>query len=1781
MSATVNVNVKVDDAKALAQLAKLDQEITKLNGKKINITVNAPTQQIAQLQNIAKGFTNTGTAATAAATAVSNYGTLVKSTVTSVDGVEKRWTERYVKDAQTQIDVTRKLTKEGEQYTVKTSNNLEAIRKEQEKAFNEDQKYQKAQFEALAAKEKRHAEYQKQLEKEAAENQKRIDSENAAMQKAAKAEQEIADKRLATYGRIAKVAATAFLIKETKQALSTMKDVDQELANIQKVTDETDETIKKLGETAYDTASKYGVSATEYLTAAAEFAKAGYKNYADLSELAIKTQLVGDVSASTAAKFLLSADAAYKFGGNIEDLSKVLDRANVIENNYATSIYKIAEGLPIVASTASMANMSIDELMAAIGTITAVTQETGRKAGTALRALILNIEGQIGTVIDEDMTITQESVESMTDALKKYGNQAVKAAQQTGQLVDPMEAIKSLAEAYKQGDLGDQELFDILSKLGGKLRTNQLTAIVKNFDMFSEMLEKVQDSAGSADKEIAVMLNTWNAKLEQLENTWTKLVSHILDSDTIKGGIDFLKGALNGFDKLFSTVLGEGAVKTTALITGFLKLSSVLDTIKKSSFGQAIISQLTSTLGSVTGLTAAVEALKITFTSLNAVSLGTLIGELMTLNNIISKRASINDDRFMYFYGQSTAETSAFGRTTDKLLGQNAGNAEAQVAALQAHVDKFRAVYTQLKESIIGGASPEAFEKEFGFSVTKFLQDFDLAVDLIDSFTPILEGASEGSEDLADGLDGVAKAADEATKAIEAFNAATQSTKSGNADAYRSAYQQFLEDYKAGKTDTNVVRAAADMFLPENIQEALGYDLKAMGELMASDLYQGIYNGASGNAGVDFVNYMAKNMTDALDEIVNITQSADGTYSFQYASAEKLAEYFDLPLGAIQALIGALDEFGVQAGMGWEEADNLANALGLVGTNAGKSEITLEGIAKSLKDNFGYSDKTDVAKAINALVEGGYLEGILGEITPEAIGAAITAAFSTAEPEATIEPEVVVDDSQLNDAKEKIEEIPESQDKTVNIIVTGLEDINSFKSWLETSPGTYSVKVNDDGTISVVMGAAGSLDDYLVGMGNGIYVISVSDDGTINITKTDAKELDTELKKVENPVVITVNDGQITSAKGKANDLATVLGKLPEGAEFNLTITGDDASALASDIKGIEGVHDVTINEDGSVTATTSVKGLADVLEKCTDKNVEVKAEVTGTDETKALADEEERIESKNVKVTADTQDNGVNALASIWHGIQSKTVTLTTIVKKVGAMSGQIASDMQDATSSWWNDVNIVGGGSAEGTKNAPGGPTLVNELGPELISENGKAYIANGGKPAIVTLGKGAIVLTADETRQALGNAMINNGIDAFAFGSMATMSDGGSNSYKPRTTGNAGTGASGITNNSSSGWQAYWEDPNKKKKNSDSSSSSSSSSPWDDKEKKLKEELDALEELAEWYHNQKKHNDEANTYKQAIEKLDALRRDYLNAGFAETSKEVTTLANKIFDYEEDVADAKAHAIDDLEEELDILESQIELAENQGDLNRMLELQNEAQKKVAQLIDAYRAAGFSDTSPEILKLANMGYGYASDSGSTMKDLWKNLIDAIEEMKDTQDDANDLAEKQLAVDEAREALQNAQNQRTVRIFNPVTGQWEWVADAKTIKQAEESLSKAEESLLKEQQSQELAAIKRAMENGGSLSDITIGPGLSALLSGASLEQTNAFASALGLLTGGLATTADTSSKSIFDSVDSHDNVTQYTFNGVTIDAATAENMTLSQLTQLITPLALTNNMPA
>lgn len=583
--------------------------------------------------------------------------------------------------------------------------------------------------------------------------------------------------------------AVSAITRSFKEALATMKEVDTELVAIQKVTNNTDAEMASLSEHAYEVASQYGVAVADYLESVGTFAKAGYKEMSeDMAELATKTQLVGDVNSATANQFLLSADAAYKMKGNVEELSGVLDRANEIENNYATSIQKMAEGFPIVANVASMANMSIDETMAALGTITAVTQESGSKAATALRALILNIIGDTETEIEDGVTWTKEEIEGLNDVLWIYAEDAMKAADAAGKIVDPMKAVAALAEAYKDGVLTQAQLAEIETKLGGKLRTNQLDALIKNYDMYAEMLDKVASAAGSADKEVGVMLTSWEAKTNQLKNTWTEFIAKTIDTSWIKGLVDALTWLIDGFDNLGNVLL---------IVSGFLlaaKWNSVVATFVK--IGSAVSGLVTifKTAGvSASSFSAVMQSLNISL-SATQLAIGAVTAAIGILIFAVNKIKSAQEE------------------ARQKAL--EAGKAAAREAE---EIQSLYQTYSDLKSSYETGAGSK---KDFEDATDRLLEKLGYEKESVDELTAkygSLDAAIRASTESA--LESALYDAKAATIAAEkALIAAAEDTYGSqmasaleldSAEAVIKDYQENLEARKemidAGKQDATKI----------------------------------------------------------------------------------------------------------------------------------------------------------------------------------------------------------------------------------------------------------------------------------------------------------------------------------------------------------------------------------------------------------------------------------------------------------------------------------------------------------------------------------------------------------------------------------------------------------------------------------------------------------------------------------------------------------------------------------------------------------------------------------------------------------------------------------------------------------------------------------------------------------------------------------------------------------------------------------------------------------------
>ncbi len=392
------------------------------------------------------------------------------------------------------------------------------------------------------------------------------------------------------------------VIQNVRKATNELKAMNAEMVSIQKVTGATDAEMQRLKDSAFEVAGNLGSTPSDYLASVTKWAQAGYKGLSDqLGELSAKTQVVGDVNEETANKFLLAVDAAYKYKGNVGQLTQVLDGANEISNNYATSVDKLANGMGIVSSLAEQAGMKVEETMAAIGTITVKTQESGNSAARALRALILNIQGSTEIEIDAETgeRWTEDEIQRTAAALSKLNVATREYKDGIMSLRNPMEVIGELAEKYQKGLVTEAQLQEVVASLGGKVRSNQLMALIQGFDTYQKMIETYKDSVGSADKELEIYRNGWEAKSNRLVAQWTQFVESFKASDLSMTVLDIG----NAFLEWANTDFGNTIMQIGALTAAILALKAAAKTDK----GVAVLGALNVIPQGLKGIAAAAQ----------------------------------------------------------------------------------------------------------------------------------------------------------------------------------------------------------------------------------------------------------------------------------------------------------------------------------------------------------------------------------------------------------------------------------------------------------------------------------------------------------------------------------------------------------------------------------------------------------------------------------------------------------------------------------------------------------------------------------------------------------------------------------------------------------------------------------------------------------------------------------------------------------------------------------------------------------------------------------------------------------------------------------------------------------------------------------------------------------------------------------------------------------------------------------------------------------------------
>ena len=130
------------------------------------------------------------------------------------------------------------------------------------------------------------------------------------------------------------------VIQTIQNSVIELKNVDSILTEISKTSDMTTDQLTKLGETSFDSASKWGKKASDYLLGIQEMSRSGYygKQAEQMAETSILAQAAGDLNSDVANSYLLASNAAYQYSGNVQKLNALLDGQNMI--NIVVMLYR-------------------------------------------------------------------------------------------------------------------------------------------------------------------------------------------------------------------------------------------------------------------------------------------------------------------------------------------------------------------------------------------------------------------------------------------------------------------------------------------------------------------------------------------------------------------------------------------------------------------------------------------------------------------------------------------------------------------------------------------------------------------------------------------------------------------------------------------------------------------------------------------------------------------------------------------------------------------------------------------------------------------------------------------------------------------------------------------------------------------------------------------------------------------------------------------------------------------------------------------------------------------------------------------------------------------------------------------------------------------------------------------------------------------------------------------------------------------------------------------------
>lgn len=360
------------------------------------------------------------------------------------------------------------------------------------------------------------------------------------------------------------------IIRYVREAVGTIRDLDDALIDLRKTTTMSNEELNEFYYGANDVAKQMGTSTKEIISQAAAWSRLGYQSKEAATQMAaLSSQFAAispGMSLDKATDGLVSTMKAFNIDvANVE--RKVMDNVNRIGNTMATSNEEIVEMLTRSSAAMNAANNSIEETIALESAAVQITRNA-ETTGTAFRTISMRIRGYDEETEEFIGNVEQLSgdIADLTKTAENSGGISLFKDEAKTEYKSTYELLKEIAGIYDQ--LTDKQQAGLLEKLAGKRGGQVLAGILADFSEVEKAMTEMNKAAGSADEEMKVIEESISYKLNDLKETWIGLLQEMLDRGVIDEIIDMLI-------KLSEAIVKVVEANPEAVFSGLIALLSI------------------------------------------------------------------------------------------------------------------------------------------------------------------------------------------------------------------------------------------------------------------------------------------------------------------------------------------------------------------------------------------------------------------------------------------------------------------------------------------------------------------------------------------------------------------------------------------------------------------------------------------------------------------------------------------------------------------------------------------------------------------------------------------------------------------------------------------------------------------------------------------------------------------------------------------------------------------------------------------------------------------------------------------------------------------------------------------------------------------------------------------------------------------------------------------------------------------------------------------------------